>query len=158
MDIFVREIYCSKMIDILKFYQNDRLELFGFSIMPSHIHLLFRDKLNEPDKLLGNIKRYSSNQLQKEIQNNPQESRKEWLLWMMEQAAKRNSNVHSRMFWQHNNKPIELWSKDVILQKLNYIHQNPVESGFVPQPEYWKYSSADNYAGGKGVMDVLLLY
>ena len=32
-------------------------------------------------------------------------------------------------FWQHNNKPIELWSPAVIKQKMDYIHRNPVESG-----------------------------
>ncbi len=146
------------MIETLKFYQKDRLELFAYCIMPSHIHLIFRDKQNEPEKLLGNIKRYSSNKLQEEIANNPQESRKEWMLWMMERAGAKSSNVNKRMFWQHHNKPIELWSIEVIMQKLNYVHQNPVASGFVPQAEYWKYSSADNYSGGNGVIDVALIY
>lgn len=77
---------------------------------------------------------------------------------MMERAAAKTSKVNNRMFWQHHNKPIELWNKEVLMQKLNYIHQNPVVSGFVPQAEYWKYSSADNYAEGQGVMDVILIY
>ncbi|MEM9339178.1 MAG: transposase, partial [Bacteroidota bacterium] len=63
-------------------------------------------------------------------------------------------NVKNRQFWQHHNKPIELWSPEVIDQKVNYIHMNPVESGFVFEPEYWKYSSAVDYAGGKGILAI----
>jgi putative transposase len=39
----------------------------------------------------------------------------------------------------------------------NYIHQNPVEAGFVNEAEHWKYSSAIDYCGGKGLLDVLFL-
>jgi putative transposase len=47
-----------------------------------------------------------------------------------------------------------LWSRKVIAQKLNYIHQNPVVSGFVLEPWHWKYSSAIDYCGGKGVLEM----
>ena len=67
------------------------------------------------------------------------------MLWMFEKAAKKNSNVKNRQFWQQNNKPIELWPLKVFEQKLNYIHNNPVVSGFVTNPVDWKYSSARNY-------------
>ena len=79
------------------------------------------------------------------IEGNPQESRREWMLWIMERAGKKNSNVKYRQFWQQDNHPIEIWSLKVFEQKLNYIHQNPVESGFVTDPIDWKYSSARNY-------------
>jgi hypothetical protein len=46
---------------------------------------------------------------------------------------------------QQNNQPIEIWSLKVFEQKLNYIHNNPVASGFVTNPVDWKYSSARNY-------------
>jgi putative transposase len=66
---------------------------------------------------------------------------------MMEQAGRKNSNVKKRQFWQQHNKPIELWSNEVLTQKLDYIHNNPVEAGFVSEPFHWKYSSAANYSG-----------
>ena len=72
------------------------------------------------------------------IEENPQESRKEWLLWMFDRAGKKNSNIKLKQFWQQNNKPIEIWSLKVFEQKLNYIHQNPVETGFVTDPIDWK--------------------
>lgn len=47
-----------------------------------------------------------------------------------------------RLGWQQENHPIEIWLLKVFEQKLNYIYQNPVESGFVTNPIDWKYSSA----------------
>jgi len=45
----------------------------------------------------------------------------------------------------------------VISQKLNYLHQNPVEAGLVFRAEDYVYSSAIDYAGGKGMLDIILI-
>ena len=68
------------------------------------------------------------------------------MLWMFKRAAVKNGAKATHQFWQHHNKPIELWSPKVIKQKLDYIHNNPVEAGFVTNPIHWKSSSARNYA------------
>ena len=67
------------------------------------------------------------------------------MLWMFERAGAKISNVEHRQFWQQHNMPIEIWSYQVFEQKLNYIHNNPVETGFVTDATDWKYSSARNY-------------
>ncbi|GGI29548.1 hypothetical protein [Pedobacter mendelii] len=64
------------------------------------------------------------------------------------------SNVKGSQFWQHNNKPIELWSTEVIEQKADYLHDNPVVAGFVNKAWHWKYSSAVDYSGGKGLIEI----
>jgi len=125
--------------------------------MPSHVHLIFRAKDNNLSDILRDLKTYTSKEMQKMIEGNTTESRKEWMLWLMERAGAKNSNVKNRQFWLQHNQPIELWSADVTEQKLNYIHQNPVEAGFVWEPEYWKYSSAIDYSGGKGIIEIDLL-
>jgi putative transposase len=81
----------------------------------------------------------------------------QWLLRMMERAGQKNSNVKKRQFWQQDSKPIELWSAEVIQQKADYINSNPVEAGFVSEPEHWKYSSAIDYSGGKGLLEIDLV-
>ncbi len=73
---------------------------------------------------------------------------------MMRQAGKKNYNVQYRQCWQQHNKPIELWSAETIQEKIDYIHNNPVESGFVTEPQHWKYSSAQNFSYGTGVIDI----
>lgn len=51
-------------------------------------------------------------------------------------------------------KSIELWSGKVIKQKIDYIHNNPVEAGFVTNPIDWKYSSARNYAEDETILKI----
>ena len=67
------------------------------------------------------------------------------MMWMFEGAGIKNSNVTNSQFWQQHNQPIEIWSYKVFQQKLAYVHNNPVEAGFVTNPIDWKYSSARNY-------------
>jgi Transposase and inactivated derivatives len=155
MDVFVRDEYFGIVADSLDYCRKNKgMEIYAWCVMPSHVHLIFRAKENNPGILLKELKMFTSKQLQQAIADNVQESRKDWLLWMMERAGNKNSNVSNRQFWQQNNKPIELWSAEVIHQKIDYIHNNPVVSGFVTEAHYWKYSSAINYSGSKGVIDI----
>lgn len=121
------------------------MNIFAYCIMPSHIHLIFRSEEGKPSELIRDFKGFTARKLLKAIEENPQESRKEWLLWMFRKAGQRNSNVKKYQFWQQHNQPIEIWSLPVFEQKLEYIHQNPVKSGFVENSWDWKYSSAKNY-------------
>ena len=70
--------------------------------MPSHVHLIYRAKENNPGKILGEFKSYTSKKLQEMIKENNQESRKEWIIWMMERAGQKNSNVTNGQFWQQH--------------------------------------------------------
>ncbi|TWJ00772.1 hypothetical protein JN11_02031 [Mucilaginibacter frigoritolerans] len=125
--------------------------------MPSHIHLIYCARDNNPEIILGRFKEFTSKQLIKTISTNTQESRKEWMLWMFKRAAAKSSNNTNYQFWQHDSHPIELWSPEVTEQKADYIHNNPVASGFVVEPWHWKYSGAIDYSGGKGLIDILYL-
>lgn len=73
---------------------------------------------------------------------------------MFERAGKKKGNVKKYQFWQHHNQPIELWSPAVIKQKIDYVHNNPVKSGFVTKSTDWKYSSARNFAGDNTVLEI----
>jgi putative transposase len=155
IDLFVRDIYFSIVVESLDYCRKNKgMEIYCWCIMSSHIHLIIRAKENNPEVVLGRFKEYTSKHLQKSIIENTQESRKEWMLWMMERAGLKSSNIKNRQLWQHSNKPIELWSPHVIDQKVDYIHNNPVEAGFVIEPWHWKYSSAIDYSGGKGILEI----
>jgi putative transposase len=69
--------------------------------------LSFPQRINNPDVVLGRFKEFTSKKLQATILDYPQESRKEWMIWMFERAAAKSSNVQKRQLWQHHNKPIE---------------------------------------------------
>ncbi len=155
IDVFVRDIYFAVITDSLEFCRKNKgMELFAYCILPSHVHLIFRDRNNDPGKLIKELKTYTSKKMQEIISENMQESRREWILWMMERAGLKNSNVKSKQFWQQSNHPIELWGSKAIQQKLEYIHNNPVEAGFVTEPHHWKYSSAANFSGSAGIIEI----
>lgn len=71
--------------------------------------------------------------------------------------GKFNPNNKEIQFWQQDNHPIELITNKFIDQKLDYIHNNPVEAGLVEKPEHYLYSSARDYAGIKGLLNVILI-
>ncbi len=122
--------------------------------MTSHVYLIFRSIAGQkPELLIGDLKRFTSQSIVKSIQDNPKESRKEFLLEFFKKEAEKSSDVKLHQFWRHDNKPIELWSNEVIQQKIDYIHNNPVEEGFVFREEDYKYISASDYAGQKGILD-----
>ncbi len=158
INVFVRQQYFELICDSLNYcVKHKGMVIYCYCIMPSHIHMIFSDNNANPSKLLGEFKTFTSKQMRKAIEGNLQESRKEWMLWMMKRAGSKNSNVKNYQFWQQNNQPVELWSNKVIDQKVNYIHDNPVKAGFVEEAHYWKYSSAIDYCGTKGEVDVCLV-
>jgi len=116
--------------------------------------IIFRSSNEDPSGVLRDFKKHTSKKILKTIENNPQETRKEWLLWMFERAGNKKRNVSKYQFWQHHNKPIELWSTAVIKQKIDHIHNKPVESGFVTGPTERKYSSARNFAEDYTVLEL----
>ena len=155
IDVFVRRLYFEIVTDSLNYCStNLGLRIYSWCIMPSHVHLIFKANEGSPEILLGRVKEHTSKQLVKSIEINIQGSRKEWMLWLFERAGLKCSNVKKRQFWQHHNKPIELWSPEVIDQKAEYIHNNPVEAGFVTEAHYWQYSSAIDYSGGRGLVKI----
>jgi len=77
---------------------------------------------------------------------------------MMYHAGTYNSNNNDFQFWQQHYHPIELSSNEMIDQRLDYIHMNPVAAGFVDVPEAWLYSSARDYHGtAKGKIELIYI-
>ena len=155
LDVFTRQIYFDVLAESIAYCRKEKgMELYAYCFMPSHVHLVFRSANEDPSGLLRDFKKYTSKKIVKAIEENPQESRKEWLLWMLERAAKKKGNITGRQLWQYHNKPIELWSDKVIKQKIDYIHNNPVENGFVTQSTHWKYSSARNFEEDHTILEI----
>ena len=104
---------------------------------------------------MRDMERHTSEKLREAIKSHPGESRREWMLWLMERAGKKNSNNISFQLWRQDNHPIELTDVVKLHRTLDYIHNNPVASGFVEKPEEYLYSSAKNYYGMSGLTDII---
>jgi putative transposase len=125
--------------------------------MTNHVHLIAScdDPYHLPETI-RDFKKFTSKKLIAAIMEIP-ESRKVWLLKKFAYAAGRIERGVNFKIWQDGFHPIELDSNKLIDEKLDYIHNNPVEEEIVQRPEQYIYSSALNYIGRKGVLDVELL-
>ena len=98
---------------------------------------------NMLEDIVRDTKSFTSTTLNTAIKEHLHERRKEWMLWLLERAGKKNGNNNdwSRTIReQQHNKPLEIISQEMFDEKLAYIHQNPVQAGFVTKEEDWKYT------------------
>ena len=110
--------------------------------MPSHIHLIAKTEGDVSlSDMLRDFKSYTK-QIIKMIEESPTKSRREWLLYMFEFYGNKNAHNVKYQFWQQNNHAFDLFSNKFIDQKVNYIHNNPVEARIVTEPHFYVYSSA----------------
>ncbi|OJJ17343.1 transposase [marine bacterium AO1-C] len=158
IDVFTRKSHADIIIESLKFsQQNKGLVLHGWCLMSNHLHLIIsRNSENSLSDILRDFKKYTANQILKNI-NQPFESRKSWILWLFKSAGAKNANNTKYQFWQQDNHPEELISNHFMYQKLQYMHYNPVAAGWVEEPEHYLYSSARNYAGHTGLREIVFL-
>jgi REP element-mobilizing transposase RayT len=76
------------------------------------------------------------------------------MLKLFEEEAQPSKRHKHYKFWQEGNHAIELYNEKFIWDKINYIHNNPVEAGYVKQAHEWNYSSASNYQEMESVLEV----
>lgn len=154
LDVFIRREYRDIFLDSIRFCQKNKgLEVCAYCIMTSHIHMIV-GRNGDPalEGIIRDIKKFTSSEIVKAIKNNSQESRKELLLWLFEKAGNANPNNTNHQFWQQHNKPIELTS-EFIHQKLDYIHDNPVEAGIVLSQEDYFVQQCGELCGPTGEVD-----
>ena len=97
--------------------------LTGFVVMPEHVHLL----LSEPER-----------------------SNLAVVLQMLKQIVSRKLNEHANNpFWQPRYYDFNVCRERKLMEKLDYMHRNPVQRGLVARPEDWTWSSARHYATGE---------
>ncbi len=153
VDIFTRKIYKDIAIDSFKYCQlNKGLELFAYVIMSNHIHLIARSNIGDLSGFIRDFKNYTSRELLKIIDENT-ESRSEWLKMVFKYHGKFKSE-QTHQVWTHENHPELIYSQEFMEQKIDYIHNNPVRTGIVSNPEDYLYSSARNYADLESVIEV----
>jgi len=160
IDVFIRESYREILLNSIRFCQQEKgLRIYAWVIMTSHVHLIIgTDGRNKLQDIIRDLKRHTSQAIRKEIESSTYESRRDWMLWMFGRTGRKNTNNIDFQFWIQDNHPIQLSGGEMVLQRLHYIHNNPVVAGFVCEPQHYKYSSAHDYIGGtQGLSEVILL-
>jgi REP element-mobilizing transposase RayT len=100
IDAFTRPAYKQMLIDALRFYQESRgLLIFGYVIMTNHVHLLVQTPEHQLSDFIRDFKRWTSRQMREMLQE-PQESRKGWILNRMGWRGNINAKNQMFQFWQ----------------------------------------------------------
>ena len=155
VDVFTRKEYRQVIVDSLKYCQQHKgLVVHSWCLMSNHLHMIVRAAPGHdlPD-ILRDFKKFTSKTIVAAIGEVP-ESRREWLLHRFEWAGKHRSNITNFKFWQDGNHAKEYFSPGFTSEKMCYIHENPVRALIVGQPEHYLFSSARNYAGLPGLLEV----
>ena len=143
IDLFSRECYRRIVVENLQHCQrHESLNIFSYVIMSNHIHMIARRNGADLNEILGRFKSYTAKKFITEIEKNPLESRKSWLLSQFKLCAANQEQYSNYHVWNYENYPILLYSQEVFKQKREYIHMNPVRAGLVADVTHYLYSSA----------------
>ncbi len=159
IDVFSRQHYRDIVVDSLRYCQKNKgLLLYAWVIMSNHVHFIISAQQGTKlSNILRDFKKHTSVQILRAVQNNPRESRRVWMMEKFKDAGTHNSRNENLQFWRQDNHPVELSTNVMMGQRLNYLHLNPVKAGIVERPEDYLYSSARNYIGKAGLLEVLFL-
>ncbi len=124
------------------------IDVFAFVIMPNHIHLIWRtNALNGKETAHGSFLKFTAHTFKKMLSGNDRE------------LSKYAVNAYNKQyeFWQRDSLAVHLYSRHVMLQKLNYIHLNPlaIHWNLVDNPWDYYYSSARYYEMNEKNFDFL---
>lgn len=160
LDVFTRPEYKHILLDSLRHCQKEKgLEIYSWCLMTNHLHMVaaVNEKHNHLlSDVIRDMKRHTSRAITDAIAINPSESRRDFLMDRFAFRARNDSKAYQYTFWQEGYEPKEIHTNGFLQQKIDYIHDNPVRAEIVETPESYLYSSAQDYAGMKGLLDVII--
>jgi len=123
--------------------QHKGLRIHAWVILENHFHAI----LSGPNlaDTLRDLKRFTAQRLLEQIQSEG----REWLLNQLAYYRAKHKTASSHQVWQEGVHPEAICSDAMMLQKLEYLHNNPVNRGMVAAPEDWRYSSAHEWVKGR---------
>ena len=139
------------VIESMRFLVNNgRVAIYGFVLLDNHFHLVWQML---GDYELANVQRdflkYTGQKILMNLRNCNSPMLSELIV---------NAKDRRRQIWERNSLSVPLWTQDVLVQKLSYIHDNPVRAGLCRYPEEYKYSSARFYICNEKDWDFLVHY
>ncbi len=143
----------TKSVDILLdcfmyLQKNDNLKIYSYVILENHLHLVASS--DDIAKTIKKFKSYTAKKLLKLLQE-------ENIKTILEQLAfykKAHKKTTTYQVWQEGMQPKLIQDEKTMIQKIEYIHNNPVKRGYVDEAKHWRYSSARDYDDEKGLLDI----
>jgi REP element-mobilizing transposase RayT len=154
VDVFTRPVYVDMVLASFRHCQEKKgLDVYAWVVMSNHLHAILACREGfELSNALRDMKKFTATAVVEAIAENPRESRREWLLWLL---RPRNAQGQPFVrFWQEGIHPEEIRTEKFFRQKMDYIHLNPVRAGVVERIEEYRYSSAGDFYGRKGLLEL----
>ena len=123
--------------------------MYAYVIMSTHLHLIASS--DDLVKTLGSFKSYTAMRIIEQLIG----SEDDRFLRVLEACKLSHKRDRRYQFWQEGNHPQQILGRNMMIQKVQYIHANPLKCGLVEAAEDWVLSSARNYLGRPGVLEVV---
>ena len=140
--LFLSERFCRCFVRRLeRLRQEMKFLLIGWVLMPDHFHLLLKPEAAETTPLIvKGLKEQTATRILKTLRENPQYPWCQKMLARLRLPPTVHDESHYRV-WQRRFYPFNVYSEKKRLEKLNYMHHNPVKRGLVSSPGDWPWSS-----------------
>ncbi len=153
LPLFTRQESVQIILDCLKFLQEkDNLKLYAYVILENHLHMVISS--DDLHKTMQSFKQYTAKQLLELL-------KKENVTTLLEQLAfykKAHHQEKSYQVWEEGYQPKLIQDEAMMKIKVDYIHNNPVKRGYVDEDIHWRYSSARDYNGMIGLIEIERLW
>ncbi len=133
------------LLNVIKYHQTEQgLTLYGWVFMENHIHLILKSP--NLSKTIHSIKSYSAKQILAYLKDKKSYSTLNSLYW----GKAFHKTSQEFQVWEDGFHPVEIGSKETMMEKLGYVHNNTIKRGYVRRAEDWRYSSMGSYLGYEG--------
>ena len=158
LKVLENDDYKNIIINSIRYYQENKgLIVYGYCIMPNHVHMITQATGKYSiSEILRDLKKFTARSIVKKIEDEKPEGYNDILATFVE-AGKTLKRITTYKVWQDGNRAKIVYSNKFLMEKLNYIHNNPVEYSLCSVPWEYKYSSGSNYSEMESVLKVELL-
>jgi REP element-mobilizing transposase RayT len=150
LPVFSQPAFAGIIFESWRFLQRERgIRIFAYVVMENHLHWIGQgDDLADQ---VGRFKSYTARRIIDALQTGGYKT----MLDELQFFKARHKLDQQFQLWQEGSHPKQIDSDEMMLQKVEYTHNNPLRRGFVDEAAHWRYSSARNYLGQKGLIDVI---
>ncbi|MBV1877956.1 MAG: transposase [Pseudomonadales bacterium] len=146
--VFTRPATVDIVLDSLRYLMSEGVTVYDYVILENHMHLVVQSEQLDVD--MARFKSFTAKQLIRYLDRNNVSQ----ILQQLAFYKKVHKDDRAYQFWQEGIHPEWIQNDEMMKQKIEYIHQNPVKHGYVDLAEHWRYSSARNYLGQAGLIEV----
>jgi len=146
--VFTRPDTVNILLDSLRFLSREGLKVYAWVVLENHCHLVLQSQALDRD--IARVKSFSARKIIQYLSERH-------ICQILDQLAfykKAHKGDRAYQFWQEGVHPELIQNDAMMRQKIDYIHQNPVKRGYVDEAEHWRYSSARDYAGQSGLLEI----